>query len=660
MASKIGDLYWKVDADTTSFNKGLKTTETKAKGLGTTFTKLGGAITTGFALAAVAGIASVSKELIAAASEAEETTNKFNVVFQEVADEAEAAGQRIKDEFKLSDTDTKAFLSQVGDITSGLGATSAEALLAAETITSLGLDIDSFANLSGGAEQAVSALTSLFTGEREAAKALGIVINDTNLKQYAEDTGKVYSELTQLEKGFLSLELAQTQSTLAIGDFARSIDSYANKTRIADAATEDLKVALGENLLSAATATKVALGGLTRGLADFVTQANTTKSALNDLRDGILNEELSLEELEATLERTIKLNQSASGQGRFKDEIIALEALIAAYGIQETFLTKEQGLQEATARAAADKLAAELAAAEATVLAQEEAEAALKSYLELVEGEYSKTQSGQIDALKEEISTWEEYAKTAVNTAPQIQAILDLKKQQLEVLTEENEELSENGLNLDAMALRYQAITDKLNGVGEVTEHVATLQEEWADTMEDRLASLVDTGIGSLLSSFGDLGEAFVEGELGWDSFAKAGLNAIAAVLDALGAQLAAQAASLVGAAFFSGGTSLAGLGPTLAGSAAAFAGAGVVRGIAGSFESGGVVPGPPSTGDQSLAAVNPGEEILREDDPRHAYNQNGGSTLILNVDGRKLAEAVIKPYVNTGLVTIDGKRGVR
>ena len=195
MAFKLGSLIWKIGADTKDFDKKAKKTETQTKGLGKGFTSLGAIIKGGFAVAAVAGIAAVSKELITAASNAEETRNKFNVVFGEVSDEAAAAGQRIKDEFKLSEQTTEQFLSQVGDITSGLGATGAEALSAAEQITSLGIDIASFSNLSGGAEQAVSALTSLFTGEREAAKALGIVINDTNLKQYAEDTGKIFKEL---------------------------------------------------------------------------------------------------------------------------------------------------------------------------------------------------------------------------------------------------------------------------------------------------------------------------------------------------------------------------------------------------------------------------------------------------------------------------------
>ena len=201
-ADLLGAMRVEIVGDNSKLDKSIDQSKKKTEDYGKTITTLSKSMKAAFTgvaiFAAVKGIAKLSSELISAASDAEETRNKFNVVFATVADDAQEAAERIKDEFKLSDETTEKFLSGVGDITSGLGATSSEALLAAEKITALGLDIDSFANLTGGASQAVSALTSLFTGEREAAKALGIVINDTNLKQFAEDSGLVFKELTTL------------------------------------------------------------------------------------------------------------------------------------------------------------------------------------------------------------------------------------------------------------------------------------------------------------------------------------------------------------------------------------------------------------------------------------------------------------------------------
>ena len=287
--SVIGKLIYKITGDTSQLDKSVKKTNKEVKTFGKSLGNLGklirGAAVTGAIIFAAKKVFEFGRAFIGAASDAEETANKFNVVFESVADEARATADRIQDEFKLSDETVQNFLSGVGDITSGLGATSEEALLAADQITTLGLDINSFANLSGGAEQAVKALTSLFTGEREAAKALGIVINDTNLKAYAEDQGKIFKQLTPLEKGFLSLELATTQSQLAIGDFARSADSYANTAKASTEATKDLKAALGESLLPAATESLRIFTELTTQLTEFTREMNTIRDENDALSD---------------------------------------------------------------------------------------------------------------------------------------------------------------------------------------------------------------------------------------------------------------------------------------------------------------------------------------------------------------------------------------
>jgi hypothetical protein len=54
-------------------------------------------------------------------------------------------------------------------------------------LTRLAVDVASFNNVSD--EQAVNAFTSALTGEREALKTLGIVINDTDVKNEAMRLG---------------------------------------------------------------------------------------------------------------------------------------------------------------------------------------------------------------------------------------------------------------------------------------------------------------------------------------------------------------------------------------------------------------------------------------------------------------------------------------
>ena len=182
MGFKLGDLFYKIKADTKDLEKGIKTSDKQVKGLGKTFSGLGALIKGGFAVAAVAGIAKVSKELISAASDAEETRNKFDVVFRDISDDAEAAAKNLSDNFGLSSTAAKSLLADTGDLLTGFGFTQESALDLSDQVNQLAVDLASFTNFSGGAEGASQALTKALLGERESVKALGISILDADVK----------------------------------------------------------------------------------------------------------------------------------------------------------------------------------------------------------------------------------------------------------------------------------------------------------------------------------------------------------------------------------------------------------------------------------------------------------------------------------------------
>lgn len=106
--------------------------------------------------------------------------------------------------------------------------------------------------------------------------------------------------------------------------------------------------------------------------------------------------------------------------------------------------------------------------------------------------------------------------------------------------------------------------------------------------------------------------ESTKNGTKAWEDFGRAALLALADVLESLGAQLAAQA--VVNAVAYPPNYVNAGI--AAAGSVAAYVAAGLIRGWAGKYAKGGVVPqvaGVPSTGDQHIARVNPGELILNK-----------------------------------------------
>lgn len=267
MASKftLGELVWKITGENTGLDKTLKKSEENVKKSSSAFKKLGAVILTAFSVTAITRF---TKAVIKGTSDAIETANKFNVTFKGVGDAAAGATDELVNTYKLATQEAQAFLSQTGDLLTGLQFQDDVALQLSQTVTKLGLDLASFTNIEGGAARATQALTSLLLGEREAAKALGIAIGEADIKQLAEDRG-IVGELTRQQKAVLSLELALKQSKNAIGDTLATQDQYAALTRQINSATIELRKTLGEDLLPIATLLAEKLNDLIRGFNDL-------------------------------------------------------------------------------------------------------------------------------------------------------------------------------------------------------------------------------------------------------------------------------------------------------------------------------------------------------------------------------------------------------
>ena len=250
---------------TSEFSNMLKIVPRESQNAAQSLTKLGNTAVTalkGFATAyVVTRINELRKELVQAGSDAEETANKFNVVFATVSERANQAADNLRLNYGLSREGAQAALSSVGDLLSGLGVASDKALELAQQTVQLGTDLASFTNYAGGAEGATQALTSALLGETEAAKSLGVVLTDDQMEKYAFSVGKSWKNLNLAEKAQLRLNAAIAQSPNAVGDFARSMNSYANQVRIADAISRDFTTTVGEGLLQAHTSALIAING---------------------------------------------------------------------------------------------------------------------------------------------------------------------------------------------------------------------------------------------------------------------------------------------------------------------------------------------------------------------------------------------------------------
>ena len=246
MANKsVGFLTIAFGADLRGFDKAMKKAQRSIKKFGTSLQRTGQNLTRSVTLPLLA----LGAGAVKMASDFEETDSKFKTVFSSIQFEAEETARVFKSSFGLSSKAAKQMLGDTGDLLVGFGFTEREALDLSKQVNELAVDLASFTNFSGGAEGASLALTKALLGERESIKSLGIAITEADLKSFAEDQGKIFKELTRVEKATLTYQLALKQSSKAVGDFDRTSGSFANQTRILMAELNDLGVELGRHLL---------------------------------------------------------------------------------------------------------------------------------------------------------------------------------------------------------------------------------------------------------------------------------------------------------------------------------------------------------------------------------------------------------------------------
>ena len=219
----------------------------KFKDLGNKMTAAGQKFTTTVTAPIVAGYTLAAKY----ASDYEENLNKLDVAFGDNAEAVKKWSDTAKTEFGLSKVQATDAASAFGALAKGIGISDKEAAGMSTTLAGLSADLGSYFNV--GVDQSSKALEGIFTGESEALKKFGVVMTDTNLKQFAEDQGLVWSAMTQTEKTMLRYQYVLDKTKDAQGDFARTSDGTANSIKIAQASLQDLGTAIGTVLLPVVT-----------------------------------------------------------------------------------------------------------------------------------------------------------------------------------------------------------------------------------------------------------------------------------------------------------------------------------------------------------------------------------------------------------------------
>lgn len=224
-------------------NANLQALSAKLKGIGDKMTSVGQTMTTKVTAPIVAGYTVAAKY----ASDYEENLNKIDVAFGSNAESVKEWANTARTEYGLSKVQATDAASAFGALGKGIGLTDKEAAGMATTLTGLSADLGSYFNV--GVDESAKALEGIFTGESEALKKFGVVMTDTNLKQFAEDQGLVWEEMDQTQKTMLRYQFVLDKTKDAQGDFSRTNDGTANSLKIFQASVQDLATAIGTNLL---------------------------------------------------------------------------------------------------------------------------------------------------------------------------------------------------------------------------------------------------------------------------------------------------------------------------------------------------------------------------------------------------------------------------
>ena len=195
----------------------------------------------------------LGKQALQTASNIQEVQNVVDVAFGSMSWKAEQFAKSALESFGMSELSAKRTASTYMAMASGMGLNKDVASDMAITLAGLTGDVASFYNISQ--ELADIKLKSVFTGETETLKDLGIVMTQANLQAYALSQGisKNVSDMTQAEITTLRYNFVLNQLSMAQGDFARTSNSWANQVRVLQERFRQLLGIIGNGLIVALT-----------------------------------------------------------------------------------------------------------------------------------------------------------------------------------------------------------------------------------------------------------------------------------------------------------------------------------------------------------------------------------------------------------------------
>ena len=222
----------------------------------------------------------LGKQAIELASDIEETQNVVETAFGDLTYMVEDFADTAIEKLGLSRLAAKQMASTYMAMGKGIGVADKASAEMAINATARVADIMSFYNLS--ADRANTMMKAVWTGETESFKAIGVVMTEANLQNFAYTQGinKKIAAMTEAEKVQLRYQYVMAQTALAEGDFAKTSGSWANQVRMLSEKWKELLSILGGGLIQVLTP---AIQLLNVVMSKLITFANTLSSVFSSL-----------------------------------------------------------------------------------------------------------------------------------------------------------------------------------------------------------------------------------------------------------------------------------------------------------------------------------------------------------------------------------------
>lgn len=239
--------------------------------------KLVGAVAAAFAVQKVVQFGAACIEL---GSNVAEVQNVVDTAFGDMAWKMEQFADSAITSYGMSELAAKKTGSTYMAMARGMGIAEDAASDMAIALTGLTGDVASFYNITQ--EEADTKLKSVFTGETETLKELGVVMTQANLQQYALAHGMNanITAMSQAEQVALRYAFVTDALNLAAGDFVKTQNSWANQTRILSMQWQQFMAVIGQALTTVLLPVVKMLNSIVSGLISVANAFNAAVTAI--------------------------------------------------------------------------------------------------------------------------------------------------------------------------------------------------------------------------------------------------------------------------------------------------------------------------------------------------------------------------------------------